>query len=197
MTIEDEARRRGLAAQIMTLEYHQRDVAWLKVVPVAEVVEDAKLASALWSAGSDPAQFEDPRRLLVQVFLEDHFNQWTPEDSPYSIFLQGVWRHAERPRMEREIETIFAATDARLRRNAAEHAAARAEAQADGCVLDEPDYGSSPPFEDYATLRHWFTTDLWPGQSSSWFVFEPPSGEPAVPAVIAVDDLLIGVLWIQ
>src|SRR5689334_4663373 len=94
MTIEDEAHRRGLAARIMNLEYHQRDVAWLKVVPVAEVAEDAELASALRSARSDPAQLEDARRRLVQLFLEDHFNQWTPEDSPYSLFLQGAWRRA-------------------------------------------------------------------------------------------------------
>lgn len=181
----------------MTLEYHQHAVAWLKVVPVAEVAEDADLASALRSAGSDPAQVEEARRCLVQVFLEDHFNQWTPEDSPYSLFLRGAWRRAERSRMEREIETIFAATDAGLRRHAAERAAARADARAAGHELHEPDDGSPPPFEDYATLRNWFVAELWPGQRSSCFVFEAPPGSGALPAVIAVDDLLIGVLWIQ
>lgn len=199
MTSEDEARRR-LAARIMTIEYHQRDVAWLKVVPVAGVaegVEDGQLASALRSAGADPGKVEDARQRLVQVFLEDHFNCWTPEDSPYSLFLEGTWRRVERRRMERELDRIFTATDKELRRNAAKLVTERAEAEAGGYPTEKPDDGSSPPFEDYATLRRWFTADLWPGPGVSWFVFEPPARGTKVPAVIAVDDLLIGVLWVQ
>ena len=49
---------------------------------------------------------------------------------------------------------------------------------------------------DDATLRRWFSTELWPGPGPHWFVFEPAPRQVPVPAVIAIDALLVGVLWV-
>lgn len=193
MTPEHDAERLRLAARIMTLSYPQRNAAWLKVEPVASVDVDAELWVEGGVAGLDPASARDR---CVQVFLQDHFNQWTPEDSAYSIFLQGTWRPVARDRMMAELDRLFAAAEAARSRAAADEAAERAEAEAGGYGLGESTPVSPGPFEDDAALRRWFSTELWPGPGPRWFVFEPAPRQAPVPAVIAIDALLVGVLWV-
>lgn len=196
MTTDADAHRLRLAARIMTLTYQQSDAAWLKVIPVAEVVDSPDRIPVVIDTRLSAAE-DTPSRRGVQIFLEDHFGDWTPEDSPYSIFLRGAWRPADRAAMERELDRIVAATEAARLRAAEDEEAERANARAEGYPREDRERDQPGVFEDDATLRRWFATELWPGPETRWFVFEPVSGGAPVPAVVAVDDLLIGVLWIQ
>lgn len=197
VTTDHEARRRALAAHVMTLQYPQWDAAWLKVEPLAEVAGHAELSSVLRSDGARSPRADEVRRQLVQVFLEDRVMMWTPEDSPYSLFQEGTWHAADRPRMLQEVDTLFSATAAARQARAVELAAERAQAKADGYELHEPPDSVPPRFKDDATLRTWFTADLWTAPDTAWFVFEPPPRTPPLPAVIALDELLIGLLWFE
>jgi hypothetical protein len=99
--------------------------------------------------------------------------------------------------MEREVDRLVLAAEAARLREAKEEAAERAMALAEGYPRAGRERDIPGVFEDDGTLRRWFTNELWPGPETCWFVFEPAPRQPPIPAVVAMDELLIGVLWLQ
>ena len=179
MHSEANARRLALADEIMTLEYRTNGAGWLKVIPVADV------------AGRRGTSMEQRERLVADFFSR-HFYNWTPEDSPYSDFNDGTWTPCERAEVARVLDEIVAVSEARVQRDAEEAAEQRASAEEGGDAPEPADWGSS--FSDYAAMRRWFE-QLWPGPDVGWFVLT--GAREGLRAVGGVDDLLVGVAWVE
>jgi hypothetical protein len=190
----DLARRLALAEHIQRQWYPTWTSAWLKAVPASAVLEPIH-REALAEAGADPLALVAAKRIIVQTFLEDHFNRWTPEDAPYCTFVDGTWRAIDRAEMQQCVDGLLATARARIAEVEAEEAAERAEAEQGGWLDSVGPSALADLMIDLDALRRWFTAELWAGAEPTWFTNTGP-GVTGEPAVIGLDDDIVTILWL-
>lgn len=179
--------RHALVDRILDLRYPSWAGAWLKAI----VAPDVREARGKITAGELVAG----RRLVMREFLEDHFNLWTPEDSPYSTFLRGTWRAVDRLEMVRGVDEILGAAARRIDERRSEAAHERAAAVEGGYLEVLGPSLSTDTMIDLAALRRWFTAELWGPAEPTWFTNTGP-GVRDEPAVIGVDEDVVAILWL-
>lgn len=190
----DLARRLELAEHIQRQWYPTWTSAWLKAVPASAVLEPIH-REALVEAGPDPAARVAARRAIVQTFLEDHFNRWTPEDAPYGTFVDGTWRAIDRAEMLACVDGLLTTARTRITEVEAEEAAERAEAEQGGWLANVGPSALADLMIDLDALRRWFTAELWADAEPTWFTNTGP-GVTGEPAVVGIDDHVITILWL-
>ncbi|MDC0722521.1 hypothetical protein [Nannocystis bainbridge] len=190
----DLERRLALAEHIQQQMYPSWASAWLKAVPASAVLEPIH-REALLEAGADLQARVAARHKIAQTFLEDHFSLCTPEDAPYCTFVDGSWRAVDRDEAIACADALLATARKRLAELQAEEAAERAEAEAGGWLDDVGPSRLADLMIDLEALRRWFTAELWAAAEPTWFTNTGP-GFRGEPAVIALDDDIVTILWL-